>query len=493
MSGAMIVLGIALIALGGWDQGLPNLFVGAGGFFVAWGLHRHLARRPGGSAPRVPHFMPDPALSWLRRAHDAIGVWALPKGKKSKALTYYQSVDPAAGLSPDATELLRVRLRSAPRDAVSGVEQLDTGTLVSESNDKLTTALLLRPNPSPKALEDAREDLRHLLESLGRRAVLRTLEHSYVAPVESVRSVALRLAHQIERNVGVRAAVALTEPGGVRVVAVSPGADQRLVGQVVPPDSPVASVARGEREAVAAKGDVFGMEQLRGRDRRRAHEGRIAIQGIRTRDATLGAVAYWRPQGGTVHLSATAEISESIRRAAPRIAASQEHEALGLQATLDPLTRLRNRRGFESVTRRVGEAQGGLIYADLDRFKQLNVTLGHAGGDAALVHFAEIVRREIRQGDVPGRIGGEEFAIWLPDASLADAMQVAERIRVVLAGTPWAWNARSWPLSASFGVAACPETTGTRDNLPAQADAALSAAKQNGRDRVEAAAAVQAR
>jgi diguanylate cyclase (GGDEF)-like protein len=490
----MIMLGIALIALGGWDQGLPNLLVAAGGFFVAWGLHRHLARRAGGSRPSVPHFLPDPALSWLRRAHNAIGVWALPKGRKNRALTYYQSVDPSAGLSPDATELLRVRLRTAPRDAVSGVERLDSGTLVSESNEKLTTALLLPPSPSPAALEDAREDLRHLLESLGRRAVIRTLEASQVAPVESVRSVALRLAHQIEQNVGVRVAVALTEPGGIRVVAVSPGADQRLVGQVVPPDSPVAGVARGEREALAAKGDVFGTEeQGPGRDRRRAHEGRVAIQGIRSGDTPLGAVAYWRPRGGTVHLSTTAEISESIRRAAPRVAASQEHEALGLQATLDPLTRLRNRRGFESVTRRVGEAHGGLIYADLDHFKQLNDALGHAAGDAALVHFSEIIRREIRKGDVPGRIGGEEFAIWLPDAPLADAMHVAERIRVVLAGTPWAWSGRSWPLSASFGVAACPETTRSRDNLPAQADAALYAAKENGRDRVQAAAAVEGR
>lgn len=489
----MILLGIALIALGGWDQGLPNLLVAAGGFFIAWGLHRHLVRRSGEVLPSAPHFLPDPALSWLRRAHNAIGVWALPRGKKTKALTYYQSVDPSAGLSPDATELLRVRLRTAPREAVSGVEQLDSGTLVSESNDRLTTALLLPPNPSPAALEDAREDLRHLLQSLGRRSVIRSLEDSRISPVESVRSVALRLAHQIERDVGVRVAVALAEPVGVRVVAVSPGADQRLVGHLVPPTSPLASVALGEREALAAKGDVFGpVNSGRGQDRRRGHEGRVAIQGIRTRETTLGAVAYWRPRGGTVHLSATAEISDSIRRAAPRIAASQEHEALGLQATLDPLTRLRNRRGFESVTRRLGEAHGGLIYADLDRFKRLNDTLGHAAGDAALVHFAQIVRREIRQGDIPGRIGGEVFAVWLPDASLDDALHVAERIRVVLAETPWAWSGRAWPLSASFGVAACPDTTRSRDHLPAQAEAALRAAKGNGRDRVEAAGAERA-
>ncbi len=494
MSGAMIVLGLVLIALGGSRQGLPNLVVAAGGFFVAWGLHRRLAKRSASLARPVPHFLPDPTLSWLRRAHNAIGVWALPKGRKNKALTYFQSVDPTAGLSPDVTELLRVRLRTAPREAVSTVERLDAGTLVSESNDRLTTALLLRPRPTPGALEQAREDLRHLLESLGRRSVIRALEEANVAPVESVRSMALRLAHQIEHQAGVRAAVALTEPAGVRVVAVSPSADQRLVGHLVPPDSPVAGVARGEREAVAAKGNVFGVEEKDGgRDRRRGHEGRVAIQGIRTADACLGAVAYWRPRGGTVHLSATAEISECIRRAAPRIKASHEHEALGLQATLDPLTRLRNRRGFEGVTRRIGEAEGALIYADLDEFKQLNDTLGREAVDAALVHFTEILRQEIRLGDIPGRIGDEEFALWLPDASLADAMHVAKRIRATLTSTPWAWNGRSWPLSASFGVAACPETTKKRDELPTQAKAAVSRAKAADRDRVEAAPAVKGR
>ncbi len=479
----MIVLGLALVALAGWDRGLMAVLTAAGGFLVAWGLLRRT--RASAPPPALPHLVPDPALTWIRRAHNAIGVWALPAARKGKGITYYQSVDPAAGLNPGAIDQLRARLRAAPSDMASGVERLDTGTLVSESNGTLTVALLLPPGQPTAALDQAREDLRHLLEGLSRRTVIRSLEGAHVTPVESVQSIALRLAYQVEHAVGVQAVVALAEPGGVRVVAASPGADQRLVGQVVPPDSPVAHVALGEKEALAAKGDVFGGAS---RDRRRGHLARVAVQGIRTREGVVvGALAYWRPRGGAVHLAATAEISEHIRHAAPRLRASQEHDALGLQATLDPLTRLRNRRGFETVTRRVGEAEGALIYADVDRFKALNESLGKTAGDAALVYLAEIIRKEIRLGDVAGRIGGEEFAVWLPDASLAEAMRVADRIRLSLGTAPWTWKGRSWALTASFGVAACPETARNRENLAAQAAAALDAAKAAGRDRVEAA------
>jgi diguanylate cyclase (GGDEF)-like protein len=111
--------------------------------------------------------------------------------------------------------------------------------------------------------------------------------------------------------------------------------------------------------------------------------------------------------------------------------------------------------------------------------------LGHPAGDAALVHFARIIREQIRSGDVPGRIGGEEFAIWLPETSLDLGARIAERIRLKLGTTAWDWRGRQWPLSASFGVAACPETSRSLDNLPAQADSALYVAKRSGRNRVE--------
>jgi two-component system cell cycle response regulator len=128
-----------------------------------------------------------------------------------------------------------------------------------------------------------------------------------------------------------------------------------------------------------------------------------------------------------------------------------------------------------------------LIYADLDKFKLLNDTLGHPAGDAALVHFSRLVHDIIRGADTASRVGGEEFAIWLPGASLAVGLQVAERIRIRLATTAWDWQGRTWPLSVSLGVASLPETTRSVENLMAQADTALLEAKRGGRDRVQAA------
>ena len=80
----------------------------------------------------------------------------------------------------------------------------------------------------------------------------------------------------------------------------------------------------------------------------------------------------------------------------------------------------------------------------------------------------------------PGRIGGEEFAVWLPETDLDLGARIAERIRIKLGTTAWDWRGRPGRLSASFGVAACPETSRSLDNLPAQADAALYVAKRSG-------------
>ncbi|HEY5939302.1 MAG TPA: GGDEF domain-containing protein, partial [Gemmatimonadales bacterium] len=157
----------------------------------------------------------------------------------------------------------------------------------------------------------------------------------------------------------------------------------------------------------------------------------------------------------------------------------------------DSLTGLVNRGAFTgSLCERLDAARESgasvaLFIIDLDRFKNLNDTLGHPAGDAALVHFARVIREQIRTFDVAGRIGGEEFAVWLPETGLDLGGKIAERIRIKLGTTAWDWRGRQWPLSASFGVAACPETSRSLDNLPAQADSALYVAKRSGRNRVE--------
>jgi len=126
-----------------------------------------------------------------------------------------------------------------------------------------------------------------------------------------------------------------------------------------------------------------------------------------------------------------------------------------------------------------------LVYVDLDHFKRLNDTLGHPAGDAALKHVARLLEAAVRDGDVVARIGGEEFAVWLPRTPLREGVEVAERIRRSVAEKHLTWGGSVYPLTTSCGIASYPEPIGDLLNLPAAADAALYRAKQAGRNRVE--------
>jgi diguanylate cyclase (GGDEF)-like protein len=197
----------------------------------------------------------------------------------------------------------------------------------------------------------------------------------------------------------------------------------------------------------------------------------------------LGAVVLW-PLGGRLPPTAFGAVREALRRAGPRVSRAREAHELRHAALRDALTGLGNRRRLELAMHDIAVEQGALVLLDLDHFKKLNDTLGHPAGDAALVHVAGIVRHAVRRQDVVARVGGEEFAIWLPGATLAAGTRLAERVREQLAVSGWAWQGRAWPLTASIGVAHWPETSQHVDNLAAQADAALYAAKQGGRNRV---------
>ncbi|HEU5244437.1 MAG TPA: sensor domain-containing diguanylate cyclase [Gaiellaceae bacterium] len=152
----------------------------------------------------------------------------------------------------------------------------------------------------------------------------------------------------------------------------------------------------------------------------------------------------------------------------------------------DPLTRLLNRRAF--VSRLAGEvARGsrygrsfGLVIADLDNFKQLNDRYGHAAGDEALVAFGVVLREALRKPDDAFRIGGDEFALLLAEATDDDARLVVSRVDKLLselAGgeAPWAADLR-----ASFGYASCPEDADDPQTLFRLADEAQYDAKRNG-------------
>jgi diguanylate cyclase (GGDEF)-like protein len=158
-------------------------------------------------------------------------------------------------------------------------------------------------------------------------------------------------------------------------------------------------------------------------------------------------------------------------------------------ALADPLTGVANRRAFFDLGGPLlarclaGRRPAALLLFDLDRFKQVNDTAGHQAGDRVLKAFSDLAAASMRPGDLFGRLGGEEFACLLLDASMAQALQVAERVRHELEtmGVPGV------PASAtvSVGVATAGEAGRDLHGLLASADGALYRAKAKGRNRVE--------
>jgi diguanylate cyclase (GGDEF)-like protein len=120
-----------------------------------------------------------------------------------------------------------------------------------------------------------------------------------------------------------------------------------------------------------------------------------------------------------------------------------------------------------------------LTFLDVDNFKDVNDSLGHAAGDELLVEFAERLRTQIQSGDVLGRLGGDEFVIVLPNRDAAEASLLASKI--MDAATPLRIGARHVPMSISMGTSLYPDNTADIDVLIQQADAAMYKAKQAGR------------
>jgi diguanylate cyclase (GGDEF)-like protein len=160
-------------------------------------------------------------------------------------------------------------------------------------------------------------------------------------------------------------------------------------------------------------------------------------------------------------------------------------------ASMDPLTGMLNRRGFAEATSRVidREANAGrpatVLIFDIDHFKSINDRFGHPAGDEILKLFATIVLGTLRITDLSGRIGGEEFAAFLP-CSLEEAVLAAERVREAFESSGIVVEDGPVDTTVSIGVAGGPAGT-ELEVLLAAADAALYQAKRNGRNRVEAA------
>ena len=183
------------------------------------------------------------------------------------------------------------------------------------------------------------------------------------------------------------------------------------------------------------------------------------------------------------------------QHAALAIHNAQLHRQVDQLSVTDPLTGLSNRRRFDrelademTRARRYAEPLA-LILCDLDLFKAVNDRFGHPAGDAALRAMGEVLRQTVRETDLPARVGGEEFAVLMPETGPDEALEVAERLRSAVENRAVEWEGQTFHLTVSVGVTgsageALPDAP---DELYRLADQAMYRAKEAGRNRVVAA------
>lgn len=178
------------------------------------------------------------------------------------------------------------------------------------------------------------------------------------------------------------------------------------------------------------------------------------------------------------HLCETALAQAAIRK------------QLEIQATHDLLTGIYNRRAFEALLRREHARaqrhshQYCLLLLDIDRFKLINDSYGHPVGDQVLQHITHHLQQSLRESDVLARWGGEEFICLLPDTTVGEALQVAERLRQLISQTAIPTSGYPIQTSVSIGLSCFPDHGEQPDTLLAHADAQLYTAKRQGRNRI---------
>ena len=161
-------------------------------------------------------------------------------------------------------------------------------------------------------------------------------------------------------------------------------------------------------------------------------------------------------------------------------------------ATIDPLTGVYNRRQFFNHSRQLFEntpeqhGEISILMLDIDRFKRVNDTHGHAVGDQILVGMVRLISDALRKQDVLARFGGEEFVVYLPDTDINAAVHIAERLRALIETTPIPTDAGPLTITVSLGAAwAADNNPLAVEDVIRRADSAMYHAKNSGRNRVE--------
>ncbi|MFN2607279.1 MAG: diguanylate cyclase [Acidimicrobiales bacterium] len=222
---------------------------------------------------------------------------------------------------------------------------------------------------------------------------------------------------------------------------------------------------------------------------------------VRTDGHPFGVLALYGRASGQPITTADAETLQSlVRQAETAIDNSYLYDEAKRLSLTDGLTGLWNGRHLDlrlgeelSRATRFGDDYFALVLADLDDFKGVNDTFGHAVGNSVLVELARRLMESTREVDVVARLsgGGDEFALLLPRTGLAGALRLADKVRVAVHGEPFRVDRLELAVALSLGVAAYPEHGSSEKELKAAADGALYRAKHLGGDRVEHAKVVE--
>jgi diguanylate cyclase (GGDEF)-like protein/PAS domain S-box-containing protein len=246
-------------------------------------------------------------------------------------------------------------------------------------------------------------------------------------------------------------------------------------------------VAHGRRIPIT---DLFGVAETAARFREQFHE---VLRGRPVRfEATFspakGQLRWVEISMNRVRLKTGELVIGILRDITER---KQLYTALQHSASHDDLTGLLNRREFQQRLHTLVESahndggQHALIYVDLDQFKVVNDTCGHRAGDELLRQLGLRLRTLVQSPDVIARLGGDEFGLLLHDQPIERAMALAKDLCANLTEYRFAWEGRSFEVTASVGVRAITETTESAEEALSAADAACYVAKDQGRNRVQ--------
>ena len=396
---------------------------------------------------------------------------------------------------------LILRLRAAAAEAQEGTDALDEELArLRESQARLEA----EQQSLTQFLKEFPHLARDLFSGLAERQVTATILQLVQRSLDPAHVVVL-VSHG-RPSEGER-----PEPAPLVVTAVAPEGSVYKLGTEIPSDSGEIGFAV-ETQLVTTRQDLASETA-----RARLKPGPDRLPGLRADfiaplvfdQETLGVIAIARPRKTAGDTKAALRLIAQTSAQALHAAAS--YSRMRISAQMDSLTQTFNKRHMEQTLddmvyrtacatydRRSRGEQGpppglSVVLFDIDHFKHYNDTNGHLAGDKLLLELARCVQQGLRDGDILGRFGGEEFLLILPGAPVTQALAVAEDVRTVIAGHPFP-NRERQPLglmSVSGGVAEYPVHGMDAASLLQAADAALYAAKRSGRNRMCVAATPQ--